>query len=293
MCKCGGNCTCQRGERGRTGPIGPQGPKGDTGPQGLQGFPGLNGADGIQGLKGDKGDTGEKGDTGDTGPEGPSGVAGAAGANGIDGVDGAKGDKGDKGDIGDTGPTGPAGPQGSPGIAPVGVVLPWAGLDSLPPPTGWLFCDGSVYTSVAYPSLILTIGTSFNIGGEVAGEFRVPNMEERIPVGYGGTLLTVGATGGTADNTIGNGNLPEHTHTFSGTTGDGKAQLQTAITSDSDETRIMVGADGGVTTADERQQPVAHTHPFSGTTANGGGVTSPIPIDNMQPYVVMRYIIKY
>ncbi|MGN2380326.1 phage tail protein [Pseudomonas juntendi] len=43
------------------------------------------------------------------------------------------------------------------------------------PAPGWLKCVGSVLTRTAYPKLFAVIGTTYNTGGELSTEFRLPD----------------------------------------------------------------------------------------------------------------------
>lgn len=43
------------------------------------------------------------------------------------------------------------------------------------PEPGWLKCVGSVLIRSAYPKLFAVIGTTYNIGGELSTEFRIPD----------------------------------------------------------------------------------------------------------------------
>lgn len=44
------------------------------------------------------------------------------------------------------------------------------------PPAKWLPCNGSVYSRTTYSALFAVIGTTFNTGGELSTQFRVPNI---------------------------------------------------------------------------------------------------------------------
>jgi len=46
--------------------------------------------------------------------------------------------------------------------------------------SGWLLCDGALYTSAAQPGLFAAIGTTYNVGGEAPGEFRVPDLDATV-----------------------------------------------------------------------------------------------------------------
>lgn len=52
-------------------------------------------------------------------------------------------------------------------------------------PFSWLLCDGSVYAQAAQPALFAAISTNWNIGGEGAGNFRVPDIRGRTTIGAG------------------------------------------------------------------------------------------------------------
>lgn len=89
-------------------------------------------------------------------------------------------------------------------VLPAGSMMMYGGIAA---PTGWLFCDGSVVSQATYANLFAAIGTAFNIGGEGAGNFRLPDMRRRTAVGAGGTGSvtlgnSVGNSGGTEDVTL-------------------------------------------------------------------------------------------
>lgn len=98
---------------------------------------------------------------------------------------------------------------------PTGVTLPFAGSST---PTGWLLCDGSAVSQTTYANLFSTIGTTWNTGGEGAGNFRLPDMRRRVPVGSGGSGSgtlgnSLGNTGGEETHTLITSEMPGHTHT--------------------------------------------------------------------------------
>ena len=102
-----------------------------------------------------------------------------------------------------TGPITPFGPnlqvssinvQGVPVLTsasqtPTGAIIIFGGVAA---PFGWLLCDGSTYSSAAYPSLFAVIGYLY---GGSAGNFQVPDLQTRIPVGcITGTTAPASAT---------------------------------------------------------------------------------------------------
>lgn len=62
-------------------------------------------------------------------------------------------------------------------LAPPGAVIAFAGATV---PGGWLFCDGSVQAQATYPRLFAAITTTYNVGGEPGGTFRLPNLQGRV-----------------------------------------------------------------------------------------------------------------
>lgn len=82
---------------------------------------------------------------------------------------------------------------------PAGTIIIYAGSGAAP--SGWLTCSGALLNKSDYANLSAAIGTSFNTGGETAGQFRIPDLRGRVPVGAG--TGTGGASSGTANITGG------------------------------------------------------------------------------------------
>jgi len=97
---------------------------------------------------------------------------------------------------------------------PAGTIMQYAGSSA---PTGWLLCNGALLDRTVYAALFAVIGTTYNIGGggETSSNFRLPNLENRVPVGKGaGTFSGLGTTGGSETFSIGETNLPPHKHSI-------------------------------------------------------------------------------
>lgn len=216
----------------------------------------------------------------------------------LTGATGATGPQGPQGIQGPQGPQGIPGPQGPEGVGPTGVVLPWAGISPLPP-TGWLFCDGSLVASASYPNLFTAIGTIYDPGAP-AGFFALPNLENRVPVGKGTdtggyNLDTIGATGGseTVTLTANQSGVPPHNHTAS-FTGNPMAPHSHDIL-----LQNTPGGNANVSEAQGTHNLTASTEPASAGTPSGSvtvnnntGAVAAEAHGNMQPYIIMRYIIK-
>ena len=93
--------------------------------------------------------------------------------------------------------TGQLDPSVTLALVPAGVILDYAGVT---PPSGFLSCDGSVKSQSTYPNLYNAIGSTWNTGGEGAGNFRLPSAVNRFGIGAGGTLI-LGHSGGALGHT--------------------------------------------------------------------------------------------
>lgn len=154
---------------------------------------------------------------------------------------------------------------------PTGSVSMFAGAST---PAGWLLCDGTEKAIATYPALYAALtasGTAFPYGTNTNGSggagsthFRVPNLKGRVPVGRdtGQTEFdTLGETGGAKAHTLTVAEMPTHSH--------GLTQVYTTA--------------GGVGVAG-----VTYTSTSDVTGPAGGGGAH----NNLQPYLVLNYIIK-
>lgn len=233
------------------------------------------------------------------------------------------------GATGPTGPTGPAGPalDGN----PIGTVITWSGPSSSPSPTGpYLLCDGSAISRVTYSELFSAIGTTYGSGDGIT-TFNIPNIEGRIIAGYESGSINysaVGVTGGSNTHTIAPNEIPAHTHTATTSINDpGHNHTQNAHThantlSDPGHSHSLNQSpyDGtGNQTAPGTNPPLylnnsntnaaltgvsinnvaatatnnANTTGITASTTVNNNVTTGNAIPLLQPYIVMRYYIKY
>ena len=153
--------------------------------------------------------------------------------------------------------------QNKPIFVPTGTVSAFAGSVA---PTGYVLCDGSEYDQTVQADLFAVVGSTYNTGGETANHFRVPDLQGRVVAGMGGSLLSgtdaLGDDGGAATHTLTIDEMPNHTHTETrnqpaGITGGGNP-----------------GVDSGVITAN---------------TGSAGGDQAH---NNVQPTMILNYIIK-
>ena len=144
-------------------------------------------------------------------------------------------------------------------------------------PDGWLICDGSAISRTDYADLFSVIGTTYGTG-DGSTTFNIPNLKGRVPVGLNTSdtdFDTLGETGGGKQILIpmqwysgfvdmrynGNVNIPNWENYRKDATGN----TQSLSTPETSTTAVM------------------GTNEVSKQDTNG----------NLQPYIVMNYIIRY
>ena len=159
-------------------------------------------------------------------------------------------------------------------LIPAGSIIQSAAINV---PDGWLDCIGQSLTVSVYNNLFNAI--SYTYGGSGLS-FNLPDMRGRVGVGAGDgpgaalSLKTLGATGGEENHTLSIGEMPSHSHSLTRRSNpdDGACDIgnvhqdeSSAATTDRDELGLF------------------------NTNTNGDGDAH----NNMQPFLVLRYFIKY
>jgi microcystin-dependent protein len=214
--------------------------------------------------------------------------------------------------------------QGTFNYLPAGVVMQFAGAAA---PQGWLLCDGSAVSRTTYQTLFAAVGTMYG-EGDGAATFNLPNMCGRTTVGCDTSQTefnALGKTGGEKAHALSLLEIPSHTHTGTsavagqhyhgmGTYGNNNGvfpSLSVAYTTPPNPSgskgTSWNGSGGGsvnnltnppangrliTTTVISDPAGNGHSHTLSIAPAGGNnGATT--PHNNLQPYIVMNYIIKY
>ena len=146
---------------------------------------------------------------------------------------------------------------------PTGVINPWAGVAGSPP-TGWLLCDGTAVSRSTYSTLFGIVGTFYGVGDN-STTFNLPNLKGKVPVGLDDSqseFNLLGETGGAKTHTLTIAEMPSHNHTS-----------------------LQFGPNAGA--AGLRADAVVTTDTTTGSTGSGEAH------NNLQPYIVVNYIIKF
>lgn len=165
-------------------------------------------------------------------------------------------------------------------------------------PTGWLLCQGQTISRTTYSVLFSAIGTAFGVG-DGSTTFKIPDLRSRIPVGWDdpaayADFRPIGKTGGEMTVALQATHLPTHTH--SGTTSTGGAHQHWVYAyKDKDDLNFtgnsnrLQGSDA-VTPYDQLTSSEGnHSHTF---TTDGGSGLNGTAHNNLQPYIVLNYMIK-
>jgi microcystin-dependent protein len=200
-------------------------------------------------------------------------------------------------------------------LVPPGTVTQYAGAAA---PTGYLLCQGQSLDTTNYGNLFNVIGYTYGGSGS---NFLLPNLQNRVPVGKGpdAEFDALGETGGAKTVTLTTANIAAHTHsgttaaetqnhTHSGSTGGISANhthnlgfsisdiVYTWGVSGGGGAAFVAGGDRSTSTVSSDHshsfttggRSATHNHTF--TTDNGTGTAAPVA--NLQPYIVLNYIIK-
>lgn len=190
-------------------------------------------------------------------------------------------------------------------VPPPGTIVQWAGASTTAAPLGWLFANGQDVLISEYRNLYNTLtssGTVFPYGPNVNSDtrFRLPNLGGRVPVGFldpaaGQTEFdTMGETGGAKTHTLITSEIPSHSHTAQNA-GSHDHNLSITGSGTTSTSHIHIGTNtfaSGISGGSLLGYPFttdnepAHSHTIDPA---GGGAAH----NNLQPYIVLNYLIKH
>jgi microcystin-dependent protein len=167
---------------------------------------------------------------------------------------------------------------------PIGIVLPYATTNA---PEGWLVCNGQEVSKITYSSLWNIIGTTFGVASN-PNNFKLPDLRGRVIVGDGTGIglsnRNIGQTGGAETHTLTIDEIPSHNHTINDPGHNHTENISSGNLSIENDNPDVYG--------NQTSSFIGNTGTSNtGITINntGGGQ----PHNNMPPFAVLNYIIKY
>ena len=146
-------------------------------------------------------------------------------------------------------------------------------------PSGWMLCQGQILSIQQNAALFSILGTTY--GGNGTNNFALPNLSSRVPVGTGtGSGLssrTLGEVGGEETSTLTIQQIPAHNHAIYVSSSVGTTENPANMYFSRNAAGIPEYSSTITTT----------TMGSSAVSIVGGGQ----PHNNMQPFVVINYII--
>lgn len=157
-------------------------------------------------------------------------------------------------------------------IMPVGTIVPWAGIGTVPDDK-WLLCDGTTFKGADYPDLSAALGDTW--GSNDGTNWFKPDLRGRVIVGTGtGTDVNTTACSfvfanrsGEYNHTLTCNEMPSHVHDVCG--------------------QVTDEAGFGTFTRYSRSNSAVFNSKLTSQIAGGDASHN-----NIQPYTVTRYIIK-
>lgn len=145
-------------------------------------------------------------------------------------------------------------------------------------PSGWMLCQGQLLRITDYTTLFSLIGTTY--GGDGFSTFGLPDLQGRAPVHRQSGGYPLGLKAGLESVTLADPQLPLHNHPFNASSANGG---QKSPAGNVPAVLAVAGA-----SAYNQDPPTAALAASSIQKAAGGDQ----PHDNMQPYLVINYIIS-
>ena len=149
-------------------------------------------------------------------------------------------------------------------------------------PSGWAFCNGQTMPIDQNTALFSLLGTTY--GGDGITTFALPNLQGSAPLmpgeGPGLSLYNLGQSGGEANLTLTQSEMPSHRHTARGNSGSGTQS--SPANSDWASAKIL------------RQSAKLYALGEANTTMNSQALSTiggNLPHNNMPPYLMLNFCI--
>jgi microcystin-dependent protein len=151
-------------------------------------------------------------------------------------------------------------------------------------PRGWAFCEGQLLAIANNQALFALVGTTY--GGDGRTTFGLPDLRGRVAIGPGqGPGLPdyrQGHIGGTASTTLTVANMPSHNHALMANSSYGTTAVPASNSS------LAATTDGRSISVNVYSTNAPNVQLAGASVGNAGGSQ---PINNMQPYLAIPYII--
>jgi microcystin-dependent protein len=153
-------------------------------------------------------------------------------------------------------------------------------------PKGWALCNGQLLPINQNQALFSLLGTTY--GGNGQTTFALPNLQGRVPVGFGNGI-TQGETGGQTAHTLTQSEMPQHIHAL-------MADASTPASSNTTTPTVnsVLGQSAGTTGTPPAPFGVNMYSTASPTAVLAPSITSvggSQAHENEQPYLVLNFCI--
>ena len=163
-------------------------------------------------------------------------------------------------------------------IVPSGTIVAYGNTTA---PAGWLVCNDAAVSRTTYARLFAVVGTSFGTG-DGATTFNLPDLRDRVPLGFGTNMSSLGATTtGIAASAVMASATKSGATTATNTTGSTSATLSVG-----NGTFATSAKDSSTSTAVTSVNATGHTHSIPALTVDDFTVNTTLPSE------VVQWIIK-